>query len=277
MVKADTDILEKNKPMKKGSILVLSVLLFAACGTKKLKQNTQTTVSAPSTTPAVVVEKPSINPIKAQVLQNQLEYQTLALETTAHLDFPGLNKTVNINLRLEKGKKIWASVTFFGIEAARAYITPDKIQILNKIQGEYIEKPFSFLYQYIGEVDFQTLQDVLIGNVPASTWNQNPEIRKAENGAPILQFTIEKLIFQYQLNEKSRPESLRTKHLENPSAMQVKYSNFSPTELNLPTHVEINAQTVQSKVALIMDYKSVKRNIQLEFPFKVPSKYGTIN
>src|SRR5690606_13157953 len=56
---------------------------------------------------------------------------------------------VTLHVRIERDRAIWLSVTaILGVEAARILITPDSVKILNKLQGEYISKPFAYIYNY---------------------------------------------------------------------------------------------------------------------------------
>src|SRR5690606_9829395 len=82
---------------------------------------------------------------------------------------------VTLNVRIERDKAIWLSVTaILGVEVARILITPDSVKILNKLQGEYIAKPFHYIYNYTNRgVTFAILQDLLMANVSSNLLRTN--------------------------------------------------------------------------------------------------------
>jgi hypothetical protein len=53
-----------------------------------------------------------------------------------------------------------------GIEAFRILITPDSLRMVDRINKEYYEKPFSYLNQLAGtQMDYQTLENILLNNL----------------------------------------------------------------------------------------------------------------
>ena len=68
-------------------------------------------------------------------------------------------------IRMKKDSAIWMSFKKFSIEGARALITPDSIFVIDRINNQYLAKPFSYVQQeYRLPVGFQGLQAMLLGN-----------------------------------------------------------------------------------------------------------------
>src|SRR5690606_36685661 len=73
-----------------------------------------------------------------------------------------------------------------GIEVARVLITPDRIQIINRIQNEYIDKPFDYIYRYTSqEMGFNEIEDLLVGNMLSLGFAPNTNILGTSNGFEI--------------------------------------------------------------------------------------------
>ncbi len=73
-----------------------------------------------------------------------------------------------IDYRLQKDKAIWMSVSpniGIKLEVGRALITPDRIQVMDKINKDYYDKPFKEIYEYIDyPINFTDLQNIILGN-----------------------------------------------------------------------------------------------------------------
>src|SRR5690606_5392253 len=78
---------------------------------------------------------------------NQLIYTTYSGKAKTNLTVNDRSFNATMNLRIKHNEAIWVSVTvFMGIEAARVLITPERIQIINRIEGKFIDKPFDYIY-----------------------------------------------------------------------------------------------------------------------------------
>src|SRR5690606_39018424 len=87
--------------------------------------------------------------------------------TKLNVDNKSFNATLNI--RIKSKETVWISANaFLGIEAARIMITPERIQVLNRLQSTYIDRPFSYIYEFAGaEITFEDLENLFVGNLPA--------------------------------------------------------------------------------------------------------------
>ncbi|HTK20297.1 MAG TPA: DUF4292 domain-containing protein, partial [Mucilaginibacter sp.] len=82
--------------------------------------------------PVTTVPDKSLSKLDA-IRSSQLSYNTFSGKAKTKLDINGSSNDVTLNIRIQKGKKIWVSVTAIaGIEVARALITPDSLLVINK-------------------------------------------------------------------------------------------------------------------------------------------------
>jgi len=118
-----------------------------------------------------LVPKPTEKPIRLSgklnaIKSGQTNFTTFSGKARTKLDINGSSNDVTLNIRIQKGQKIWVSVTAIaGIEVARALITPDSLLVINKLQGLYIRKPFSYVYSFTSkQVDYSSLEAILVGD-----------------------------------------------------------------------------------------------------------------
>ncbi|UZJ66276.1 DUF4292 domain-containing protein [Sphingobacterium sp. KU25419] len=145
------------------------LFIFASCSTKKkIAKVDHTPLEIPT-----IDKEDSKTEIAQKFLLSNLEFTTFSGKAKSKISIGKSSQDATVNIRIEKDKKIWISITaLLGLEVGRVLITPDSVQILNKFQGEYIGKPFSYLYQYASEdLTFANVQDLLLANFSTNLLN----------------------------------------------------------------------------------------------------------
>ena len=263
--------------------IALAAVTMSSCASrKKVVQSTDNPVTT-TTTPEVEVDNSANS--KKNVIRNylaaNLDYQTFSGKAAASVDFPGLNYDVTANIRMEKSKKIWVSITaMFGIEAARVLITPDSVQIMNKLQRQYISKPFSYLYQFASkELTFDQVQDLFLGNVSQgllADWKAVSEISQDGNQ---MQLNGKKsdLNFQYLMNANSKPSFAKIDQPNKNQKIETTYGQYDNSAGQLfPKLVEFLISGGNKQYKLALNYNQISLNSAVEMPFSVPAKYKVI-
>jgi hypothetical protein len=259
----------KNKWM-----ILVAVLGLAACKTKKA-------VVAPVVTPPVATP---VNTNKAENLKllkaKDVLFNTLAIKAKANLDFAGNKNGVTMNIRMERDKQIWVSITasVIGLEVARAVITPDSIKVRNNIQNTYLKKPFNYAYRFTSKnVDFKMLQAIFAGNTIPNFATNSSEIIQ-QNGAWTISGEEGTLAFKVLFNELMKVAENNLNDLKSGQALKVAYGSYQRVNDGLfPQSLTINSMAGTKKVNLQLDYTKVDRNIPLDFPFSVPKNYELVN
>jgi len=106
----------------------------------------------------------------AGITHNHIDFQTFSAHMHIHFQSEdGKNYEVNAIAHITKDSRIWMSI--FGnvgpvtIEVFRVLITPDSAKILDKQKHIVRLRSVSYLQEQVHlPVDFQTVQDILIGN-----------------------------------------------------------------------------------------------------------------
>ncbi len=196
------------------------------------------------------------------------------------LDYNDGKKQVSpsATLRLEKDKQLWLSVKFLGFTVAKAYITPNKVQLYEKLGRRYYEGDFSAISNFLGTtITFKSLQDLLIGQSMIELNPTNVEIIKNEKGN--LDISPRKPSDKYsfsltldQLNYKVASYFVAQKAKQR--QLDVVYESYQNIENKLlPSTMLIDAKSASSQKKLNVTFKKIILDSKLTFPFNIPSGY----
>ena len=252
--------------------VVLFLAVFASCKTKKK-------INLPTTGLPTVVTEENAASIKSFELSN-LDFLTFSGRAKAKIELDKKTHDANIHVRIEKDKAIWISVTaMLGVEVARILIAPDRVKILNKWQGEYIEKPFDYIYNYVNQgITFNILQDILLGNVsPNLLRTDNVQVASADDEF-IVVGSLQNLSYQYRVNAENRPFNFLLQEQNEGHNLETYYGDHTVTKgYNFPHTVIFNFSGSELSLKAQVSYNKVDFNTAVEMPFSVSDRYKVIN
>jgi len=250
-------------------------VLFSCKAKKKLVQVNRSVVAD-----SAVLKTDNTKSEKITAIQNnQTNFNTFSGKARTHLEIDGKGYDVTLNIRVQKNKQIWVSITAIaGIEVARALITPDSIKIINKLQSVYLKKPFSYVYQYTGrQINYKTVESIVIGNAV-------PEFVSAD---ATMDLSGSNVIFSGILNDLSYQTTfapdlkVSTSKLANQKASQqldVNNSSFIQADDRiLPSVIAINSVAAQNSIKADLHYIKAGFDQELDTPFNEPKGYTLIN
>lgn len=253
-------------------VVLISSFLLVGCKTKKK-------VSLPSNEIPTEVSAANAASIKSFELSN-LDFRTFSGRAKTKVEMNDQILDVTLNVRIERDKAIWLSVTAtLGIEAARVLITPDSVKILNKLPGEYIAKPFSYIYNYTSKgVNFGTLQDLLMANVSSNLLHTNNIQVASATDEFIVVGVKEQLSYQYRINRNNRPFNFLLQEVGGNQNVEAFYSNYGTTAgYNFPQNMALNILGDNASIKANLVYNRVAFNENIDMPFSVPARYKVIN
>ncbi len=100
-----------------------------------------------------------------RLLANQVNAEWLGTKAKISYQDEYVRESFTAYVRMKKDSAIWMSIKKFGFEGARAFITPDSIFVLDRLNNEYIAQPFEYAQkEFRLPVGFQGLQAMLLGN-----------------------------------------------------------------------------------------------------------------
>jgi len=254
-------------------LLSAVVVLFTACHSKKKAAQ----ITAPIDIPSLDLSLESH--ASASLLASNLEFQTFSGRASTALQFGRSTYDVTSNIRIQKDRKIWILMTAtLGVEVARVLITPDSIQVLNKMQGEYIARPFSYIHQFSNrELTFQHIQDLLLGNLSANfLGSKDVQIASSEKDIQILGKRRD-LTFFYLLNALKKPTELRLEDTQQKQKLFASYSSYGEISgFIFPQKIALHILGTDIELTADLSYNKVVFNQELEMPFTVNARYKVI-
>jgi len=254
--------------------VVLIVLAVSSCG-KKTANTEYGKISLLS--PSKIVDESNAKFVSPEYLS-----ATLKVKYQSKKNKMGLNA----NLRLEKDKKIWVNISFLGISFARGIITPEGVSMYERQNKTTFTGDFKYLSTLLGvELDFYQLQSLLLGkpikeidaNKYKSSISKNSYLldyvnnkkltRKAKNnGDFIKRYWYNPVSFELERQLVSQPDRKKTLLVDNDDFELVAGKYKIPKKISL--------QIIDDSVTLVtIEYKGIKVDKKLSFPFRVPEDY----
>ena len=255
-------------------IAAICFVAIIAVGCKAKKMATALVVTAPP----VAVDNSKANTIAA-IKSRQLSFNTFSGKASAELNIDNDNRGVTMNIRIDKGKKIWVSITaLLNIEVARALITPDSIKLINKLQSVYVKQPFSYIHTYAGkQVNYATIEALLTGNAVPEFVSVNANLQKTDNNIA-LSGSMEQFFYKMIFNPELKLARLDLSNSAQQQSMQVNNSNFVLVDgRTLPSLINIGSSLKGKKISVNLDYSKVELDRGLEYPFNIPESYTPAN
>jgi hypothetical protein len=259
-------------------LIALCLLVMVSCkARKKLVVVPQAPVQIPAPTPppASTTIVKAVNPVD-DIKARQLNFNTFAAKASTSLNIDDNSNDVTLNIRIDHNKKIWVSVTaLLGIEVARALITPDSLCVINKLQGVYLKKPFSYIYTYASkQINYKTLEALLVGNAIPEILNDPRVIVQPGSSNITLSGNLQDLVYRLILGPDKRPQQL---NLSNPAEQQtLQVTNNVPVQAGnkiVPSQIDIQSAIKSKKIQVNLHYTKVDFDQQLDYPFNIPERY----
>ncbi|RFZ95686.1 DUF4292 domain-containing protein [Mucilaginibacter conchicola] len=255
--------------------LICCIAMLAACKSKKLTQ-----VNRPTTADSAAAAKAStVRQKLAAIRSSQVTFNTFTGKAKTKLDINGNSNDVTLNIRINRDQKIWISITgFAGIEGARALITPDSIQVINRLQSVYLKKPFSYVYQFAGrQVNFKTVQALLVGNAIPETLNERADINTEGNNT-VINGNLQDVIFKLLLGADLKVTQTNLTNSMAGQTLQVTNNTFiKQNDRIIPSQIDIYSTAGDKKIKANLRYSTVEFDKPLEYPFSIPKSYEPAN
>jgi hypothetical protein len=253
-------------------LIAICCLLFVfSC--KSRKQMLVKRVGADS---AVAVKTVDTKVAKLTAIRaNQTNFSTFSGKAKTKLDISGSSNDVTLNIRIQKDKKIWVSVTAIaGIEVARAVITPDSIMLINRLQSLYVRKPFSYINKFAGkQVNYKTLESLLIGNAIPELLTEDSEFLSS-NGNTTLTGNLNDVVYKLILGPDMKATQTNLGNQSAAQTLQVTNSAFiQATNRVMPSQIDMASVVKDKKIQVNLHYTKADFDQPQEYPFSIPSRY----
>ncbi len=210
--------------------------------------------------------------------KKEATFKTLASRVKIDVTQGNEEQGYTVNLRMEKDKKILLMST--PISVIKVLITPEKVRFYNKLDNTFFDGDFKYLSNLLGtELDFQKVQNLLLGEALHSLKDKDYSVSVHEESY-VLQpktsnqwfeifFLLNPSHFKIDSQQLAQPEKARM--------LQIDYLAYQDIDKQtLPERIKVIALDNHDETILDLEFKAVKLNEDLRFPFKIPSGYDEI-
>ncbi len=207
----------------------------------------------------------------------KITYNTFQCKAKMHFESEKDKQNFNINFRLRKDSLIWVSINAPIIgEIARAVITRDSVKAIERINKKQYLYSYANLQKLINiEVDFNTLQELILGNAIA-TDGMVTEIKELGNLSNILikgkDYTNQ---LTYARNDSCLKQiQLQTARPASTSSLLINLNEYQLIDFRfLPVQRKYTILDVKGAMQLDMDINKAEFDLQIDFPFSIPRNY----
>ncbi|MBF9235767.1 DUF4292 domain-containing protein [Hymenobacter sp. BT683] len=255
--------------MNKVTLLLALGLLVGSCARKAVP--TASTTGPGTSAP---IAEPSVRAINTSFL-------FLSAKGKAQVTMKGGQQGANLALRMRRDSIIWVSASLAGIEGVRAVLTPDSVQVLNRLEKTYFSGGYDYLSKLLNvPVTFEQMQALLLGDYLPAPDGTTPKVTEEENGRQRVTYPLADVIIERLLQGGTgRVQQLKVSDASLQRNLTVDYTDFRPLDEQSPlpfAHATfIQAQQPSSGVvtAAINFTKVNAGRERLAFPFTVPKGF----
>ncbi|WP_051292714.1 DUF4292 domain-containing protein [Olivibacter sitiensis] len=258
---------------KKALYICLALfVLFGACKTKKK-------IATKEIDKREAVNVSNKARVIGELRNKQVSFDSFSARAKTNLIINDDKQDVTLNLRIKDKQAIWVSVTaILGLEVARVLITPDSFKVVNRINNEYIEKPFSELYRFSSvPLSFVDLQSLLVGRGISAVLGEDVALRQTDS---TYIFSGKTANMDFALQTATDFSSL-INQINNTTGRQSLVINYGDYALfkqrNLPQNVKLRSEADNLKLFVHMQYDKIEIDNPIQIPFSIPNRYRKID
>lgn len=255
-------------------LFALCIVAIGCKSTKHLKRVVEPKSSVenivdPDISEAVVLDK---------INSTQIDYTTFSAKIKVDVvTKDGKQPELTAVVRMVKDSAIWVSLsaTLLKIEVYRVLVKPDEVILLNKQDKVVQYRTLEYLQEITNlPLDFQTLQNLLIGNV---VYFQGPLHSFKKQGKELLLTSVDDVFKHLLVIDGKTYEKIHSKLddviEERNRTASIAYSEYEKiSSFRFPTYRHITVAE-KEKINIKMKYKQVEFNKELSVNFNIPRNY----
>jgi hypothetical protein len=208
--------------------------------------------------------------------EKQIDFKTFNSKVKAHYQGGEHSYDFTANIRIEKDKTIWVSVTALGmVNVARIVITPDSFKMV-----AYQDKKVTLMSLADAgnvlpiPVDFQVIQNMLMGDV----LKRGGTITDANEFGGTWSLTTDDADYTQQYTYNKSDSTIRSAQLsaksDSGSQGMIQQGNYEMTDgRRFSTGRAINMMSGGQNHYLDMNFNKSEFDVPVDFPFSIPKKY----
>ncbi|MDT8346837.1 MAG: DUF4292 domain-containing protein [Flavobacteriaceae bacterium] len=248
-----------NKHAQTLSFLLVLALIIVGCKSTKL---------ADASTAEALRSKAFFE----QYQSHETQFETLSARLNVKYRSAKNKQSLNVSLRMKNNETIWMSASVLGITVARAVLTPEKVSYYESINNTFYEGDYALVSQFLGErISYGDVQNLLLGQA-IHQFKNNDKVQ-IKNPYYFIQNTTANTQKQwyvragdFKLSEQKFKDVLQQRSLN------IAYPDYiTVEEKSIPETIHVLAQQQADQIELNIEFKNIRLNQNLNFPFRIPS------
>ena len=275
--------------MKKCLFVLISIIILHSCKTKK------------PLTEIANSEIPSFNDDNKPKEKNNAIYDKITFfqKTALPLKFDQIKMsskvdvesgngipTLDATIYIKNNEEIWANLSVFIVNAARAKATPDGFRAMDKYNRTYIDSDYEYLNKLLNVnfIDYNSLQKLLTGRTFIKIYDSQFKLTENADGFKVESYNNQKIESdvkdrEYKINILyNRDYDLVKFYLQDVLSndeLEISYDNWNTFEnIRLPKNVKIIIKGEKTSQILIENTKFDFSTMNT--PYSVPKNYKKI-
>lgn len=261
--------------------LILALLVTACRPVKKVQRigdviTKQDTVHTATTLPAKIDSSLIVKNIVNTLISKRIPFNTFSAKVKMDYDGTEGNGQATVYLRMQKDSIIWLSLTgALGIEGFRVMITKDTVKIMNKLEKVIQYRRINYLQELTQvPIDFQNLQDILIGN---PVYIDSNIISYQLTNTNLLVLMAGKVFKNLLTIDRDNLHILHSKLDDvNPArnrTADITYDNYEKVDDFYFSAARKISVAEKAKLDVNLEFKQYDFNKAQSFPFNIPKNY----
>ena len=280
--KSDTWIFEKTKIFISAFLLLMMISGFWSCQSKRYL------IKAP-------IKEEGAEYLFGKLQDNEFKFQTFSAKFNIEYAIKHKQFEFKGQVNIVKDSAIWVIFNQdLGIEIARMLITQDSVKFLDRINKKYFEGDYNFVNNFLKtNVDFGVLQSIILGN--DFEYYENAGFKATIDSKQYKLTTTGRQKLKKHVRNESDAERIFLQSIwlnpENFKISQIKIKELTKDSKKLTAGYsdfkDIQGQLFPFKIAYQLDanhpvkvnveYSKISLNEAVNFPFKIPPKYTSVN
>jgi outer membrane biogenesis lipoprotein LolB len=203
---------------------------------------------------------------------NALDFETIKSRLGIRYQDDGQSVAATLDLRMKKDEHIWMSAKLLGFTVAKVHITPQRVRFYEKKDKQYFDGDFALISEFLGQrLDFTQMQNLLLGQAVENL--EDCKVKVVDNEYRLTEKGIIDKLFRLRPTDFKLLEQSAIKESEN-SSLQIRYPEYQEVENKvLPREIFVLARRNDKFSQVELEFKSVRFNEELNFPFEFPDGY----
>jgi len=224
-------------------------------------------------------KKRSAKYLVGKLNSQKIDYEWFSAKTKVNIETEDQKVALVSDIRIRKDSVIWMTFKKIGIEGARVQVTPESFQIINHLERNYREEPFSALAdQFNIDLAFEELQNLITGNPIRLEENDAYEVSLDQsNERYIMSQNMDGMHLDMHLNTTYQIEALEGQMDEN-----MLTANFSDYQtINDKYHYAFKKDILleseaTGEASFLFNFQKVELDVPQRINFKVPKSYTKV-